>query len=163
MQRTLHRSEKLALPAPDDAAFSVSITQSQTWPESLPMNRPHFAALATLIAATSLLFAVGTAAYAARVDVFHSTPKDARMSAQVLAQSGSMGGTIGNRENRFRDRAKPPRSAQLDRASRKKATGLPLHLATAEAAPLTAHGRFQAPAPIVPTLSAKPLLSAGEQ
>lgn len=62
------------------------------------MNRPHFAALATLIAATSLLFAVGTAAYAARVDVSNSTPKDTRMPAQVLAQSGSMGGTIGNRE-----------------------------------------------------------------
>lgn len=62
------------------------------------MNRHCLPALVALVAGTSLLSAANIGAYAAQADMSHPASRDARIPAQMFAQSGSMGGTIGNRE-----------------------------------------------------------------
>ena len=62
------------------------------------MRQPPLSAFMALLSGTSLLLAVSAGAHAAKVDIASPASPGAPASMQMLAQSGSMGGTIGNRE-----------------------------------------------------------------
>lgn len=62
------------------------------------MLRPTLSVCTTILSGTLLLCVVSVPARAAGVDPSHPASVTMRAPLQVLAQSGSMGGTVGNRE-----------------------------------------------------------------
>lgn len=79
------------------------------------MLQRRLPAFIAFLSGTSLLLAASLGAHAATVDIPRSGSSGAAAPAQMLAQSGSMGGTIGNREKSLsgsRDAAPTERPAR---------------------------------------------------